>query len=253
MTLLVPFISLSPFMANPKLKVTKRKILGRKIKKLRKEGILPANIYGKKIKSLAVQLPEKEFLVVYKEAGETSIVDLNVGSEKESRPVLIANLQTDHVTDAPLHVDFRQVVLTEKTTATIPVELAGEAPAVDQKKGILVQQVDELDVEALPKDLPDKLVISISGLDEVGDTVYVKDIKVDEKKIEIKADASRIIAKIEPPTKEEEIEKPPEEEVSVEEEVPAEEKPAEEKKPEEGKPKEKPAKEEKSEKTEKKK
>lgn len=232
-------------MANPNLKVEKRKILGRKVKGLRKEGILPANIFGKKVKSLAVQLPEKEFLAVYKEAGETSIIDLAVAGEQKSRSVLVANLQTDYVTDKPLHVDFRQVVLTEKTTATIPVELVGGAPAVEQKKGILVQQVNELEVEALPKDLPDRLVVDISGLTEVDSAVYVKDLKVDKKKIEIKAEDSRIIAKIEPLTKEEEVEKPPEEEVPAEEGVPAEEKPEVERKPEEEKKQEKVAKGEK--------
>jgi len=230
-------------MTNLKLKVEKRKILGRKVKKLRQDGLLPANIYGKKIKSLCVQLPEKEFLTVYKEAGETNIVNLIVTGEEETCPVLIANLQVDHVTDLPIHVDFRQVILTEKTMATIPVELVGEALAVEQKKGILVQQVDELEVEALPKDLPDKLVVSISGLNEVDNAVYVKDIEVDKKKVEIKADENQIVAKIEPPAKEEVVEKPvekmpaeeakPEEkaaEEKKEEEKPAEEKPKEEKK-----------------------
>lgn len=202
-------------MANPKLKVEKRKILGRKVKRLRREGILPANIYGKEVKSLAIQLPNNEFLAVYKETGETNIIDLFISGEKKTRPVLIVNLQTDYITDQPLHVDFRQVILTEKTTATIPVELAGEAPAVEQKKGILVQQVDELEVEALPKDLPDKLIVDISGLTEVDSAVYAKDIKVDRKRIEIKADENRIVAKIEPPTKEEVVEKPAEE-VSIE-------------------------------------
>lgn len=230
-------------MANSKLKVEKRKILGRKVKQLRQEGILPANIYGKKIKSLAVQLQEKDFLSLYKDVGETSIVDLIVVGEKKSRSVLIANLQTSHVADQPLHVDFRQVVLTEKTTATIPVELAGEAPAVGQKKGILVQQIDELEVEALPKDLPDKLVVDISGLVQVDEAVYVKDIKIDKKKTSILADEDQIVAKIEPPAKEEVVEKPAEE-VPTEEAAPAEEKPAEkklseeEKKDEEKKPEE---------------
>lgn len=202
-------------MANPKLKVEKRKILGRKVKRLRREGILPANIYGKEVKSLAIQLPNNEFLAVYKETGETNIIDLFISGEKKTRPVLIVNLQTDYITDQPLHVDFRQVILTEKTTATIPVELVGEAPAVEQKKGILVQQVDELEVEALPKDLPDKLIVDISDLTEVDSAVYVKNIKVDRKKIEIKTDGNRIVAKIEPPTKEEVVEKPAEE-VSIE-------------------------------------
>ena len=219
-------------MATLKLEVEKRKIFGRKVKRLRREGLLPANIYGKKIKSLAVQLSEKDFLGVYKEAGETSIVDLKVKGEKKSRPVLIANLQTDPVTDRPLHVDFHQVVLTEKTTATIPIELSGEAPAVAQKLGILVQQINELEVEALPKDLPEKFVVDTSSLIQVDDAILVKDIRVDKKKVEIKVDGNRIVAKIEPPTKEEEVEKPLEEEVPAEEVLP-EEKPAEEKKPEE--------------------
>lgn len=215
-------------MVNLKLKVEKRKVLGRKVKRLRREGILPANIYGKKVKSLAIQLSEKDFLAVYKDVGETGILDLVVSSEKKIRPVLIANVQDDPVTDQILHIDFRQVILTEKTTATIPVELVGGAPAVEQKKGILVQQVDELEVEALPKDLPDKLIVDISGLTEVDNAVYAKDIKVDRKRIEIKADENRIIAKIEPLTKEEVVEKPPEEAVPAEEETAKEEKKPEE-------------------------
>ena len=123
-----------------KLKVNQRKVIGRKVKNLRKDDILPANVYGKKVKSLPIQVAEKDFLSVYSEARETSIIDLTVEGEKKARPVLVANLQLDHVTDRPLHVDFRQVILTEKTTATIPVELTGEAPAVGQKLGILIQQ-----------------------------------------------------------------------------------------------------------------
>jgi len=217
-------------MDTPKLKVSKRNVLGRKVKNLRKGDVLPANIYGKKIKSLSVQVAEKDFLNVYRDVGETGIIDLAVEGEKEKRPVLVANFQLDYVSDRPLHIDFRQVILTEKTTATIPVELTDEAPAVGQKLGILIQQASELEVEALPKDLPDKLIVSIAGLAKVGDAVYIKDIKVD-KKIDIKADPGRIIARIEPPTKEEEKVKPTEEEVVADgEEATVDEKPGKEEK-----------------------
>lgn len=230
-------------MASPKLKVEKRKILGRKVKQLRRDGILPANIYGKKTKSLAVQVQAKDFLAVYKQAGETNIIDLAVGGETKPRAVLITNLYRHPVTNETLHADFRQVVLTEKAKVGIPVELVGEAPAVVQKKGILVQMFDELEVEALPKNLPDKLLVDISGLGEVDDAVLVKDIKVDKKKVNILVDDNQIVVKIEPPTKEEEIEKPPEE--MVEEEAPGEKleaKPGEKKEEKEEEEKKKPEK-----------
>jgi len=195
--------------ADLKLKVKKRKIFGRKVKRLRQEGILPANIYGKKIKSLAVELPEKEFLDVYQKAKETSIIDLTVEGEKEGRPVLVANLQTDPVTGQKLHVDFHQVALTEKTTATVPLVLVGQSPAVSQKIGILVQQINEVEVEALPADLPEKLLVDISGLTRPDEAVYVKDIK-GVKGVEIKAEGNQIVAKIAPLAKEEVEEKPAE-------------------------------------------
>ena len=104
------------------IKAEKRKLSGRKVKKLRREGILPANIYGKKTESQQVQVNLSEFLKLYEEAGETSIVELQVNGDK--KPVLIHNLQLDPVTDVPLHADFFAVNMKEKVTAQIPVELS---------------------------------------------------------------------------------------------------------------------------------
>lgn len=227
------------------LKAEKRKVLGRKVKKLRREGVLPANIYGKKIKSLSIKFPVVDFEKVYKAAGETGIVEIAIGKQK--KPVLISNVQLDPVTDKPLHVDFHQVDLKEKTTADVPIELIGESPAEKQGLGTVVQSINEIEVEALPKDLPDKFEIDLSKLTEVEQTVQVKDLVVDTKKVKILAEAEQIIVKVEPPRKEEEVAPPPsEEEVpeEAEEEVPSEEaaekdeeKPeAEEKKEEKTKP-----------------
>lgn len=236
----------------PKLRAEKRKVTGRKVKKLRREGVLPANIYGKKIKSCAVQLDLEIFLPVYQAVGETGIVDLSLKGETKVRPVLIHNVQLDPITDQPLHADFYQVDLKQKVTADIPVEITGESPAVKEKGGILIQPLTEVEVEALPAELPDRLEVDITGLKEINDAMTVGDLKM-PKGVKGLTAPKQILAKIEPPAKEEEEALPPKEEAPPEEGV--EEKPEEgiEEKPEEkkeakaptekGKPEEKKAKE----------
>lgn len=211
-------------MAQPTLTVKPRKVFGRKVKKLRQEGVLPANLYGKKIKSQALELPKADFLKIYERVGETGLVDLKIGSQ--TRPVLIHNLQLHPVTEEPLHADFHQVSLKEKTTADVPIEIRGEAPAVEQKKGILIQPLDEIEVEALPTDLPEKFVVDVSKLAEVDQAITVADLDYDKKKVEVLVDPSEIVAKINP-LEEEEVAPPPVEEVAAEE-VPEEERPTEE-------------------------
>jgi large subunit ribosomal protein L25 len=218
------------------LKVEKRKVLGKKVKKLRKEGILPANIYGKNVKSLAVQVSLKEFLPVYKKVGETGIVEVMVEGEKAPRHALIHNVQKDPVSDQPLHADFHQVSLTEKITASIPVELVGESPAVAQKLGVLIQPLSEVEVEALPTELPEQFTVDISGLKEVDQAITVGDLKPPAG-VKILTFEKEILVKINPPTKEE-VSPPPAEEAAaagtpVAEKI-AEEKPAGEEKKAEG-------------------
>ena len=158
-----------------KLTVEKRSVLGKKLKALRKLGVFPANIYGKDIKSLAVQLPYKEFETVFKEAGETGLIDVVV--EGQIRPVLIHNVQTDSVTRLPIHADFYQVNLKEKVKSMVPVELVGEPKAVVDKLGLLMPLLSEVEVEALPTDLPEKLEVNVEHLAQVDEQVTVADIK----------------------------------------------------------------------------
>ena len=198
-----------------KLTAEKRKVVGRKVKKLRQDGLLPANIYGKKVKSLSVQVDLKTFLPVYKEVGETGIVNITVKGEEKDRPVLIHNVQLDPIKDQPLHADFYQVDLKQKITAEVPIDLTGESPAVAQKIGILIQTLNEVEVEALPTELPEKLEINVGRLEKVDDAVAVRDLKAPEG-VKILTDAGQIIAKIEPPAKEEVITPPPTEAVPTE-------------------------------------
>jgi large subunit ribosomal protein L25 len=196
------------------LKAQKRKLLGRKVKKLRKDSILPGNIYGKKVKSKAVKVDLGEFSKVFKEEGETGLIDLLI--DKKKLPVLIHNVQVDPVTDEPIHADFLQVNLKEKVVAQIPIELKGESPAEKQGLGIVVQYVDEVEVEALPTDLPENFELDLTSLEKVDDAIQVKDIKIDTKKVDIKEEKERILIKVEAPREEEE------EEVAAPEETEAE-------------------------------
>ena len=181
------------------LKADKRTVFGRKVKALRRDGLIPANVFGKKIDSLALTINTKEFHEVFDKAGETQIIDL------DGRPVLVSNITSDHVSGDFLHVDFRQVDLTEKITANVPVEIIGESPAEKQGLGTVVQQISEIEVEALPADLPEKIEIDAALLIEVDQAIFVKDLKID-KKVAVKTELESIVVKVEPPTKEEVVE-----------------------------------------------
>lgn len=220
-------------MQDIKLPAQKRDILGKKIKNLRKQGLVPANVYGKKTESIALSIKREDFDKVFDEAGETGVVKLTIEGEKEERPILIQNVQIHPLSEEPLHADLRQIVLTEKVKAMIPVEVTGEAPAVEQRLGILIQTVSELEVEALPMDLPEHFVVDVSKLANVGDEVTIKDLSYDKSKVEVLIeDKEAVLAKIDPLAAEEKVEAPAAEEAEGEEkaEAPAEggeEKPAE--------------------------
>lgn len=180
------------------LSVQKRTLIGRKVKKLRKDGILPANIFGKKIASLAVQVDRKAFGKVYKETGETGIVELAIGDENKKRPVLITNVTRHPLSGLLLHADFHQVDLSEKVTARVRLAVQGEAPAVIQKVGALLTPVDEVEVSALPMDLPEHIMVDVTTLAELDQEIKVKDLKVDSAKYTLLTDPELVIAKIGP-------------------------------------------------------
>ena len=180
-------------MKRHKLVVEKRKVLGKKVSKLRKEGLMPTNIYGKGVKSLAIQVPYKEFEKVYKEAGETGIVDVEI--DGVIRPSLIHNVQQDYRKHILLHADFFQVNLKEKVKAMIKVITIGEPKAVIDKLGLLMQTLEEIEVEALPTELPEKIEVNVEPLAVLDAQVTVGEIKAPEGVI-ILTDPAQVIAKI---------------------------------------------------------
>jgi large subunit ribosomal protein L25 len=218
--------------------VEPRKIIGKKVKKLRTEGILPANLFGKDLKSQSLQVQEKDFKRLFKLSGETGVVEVKLKSQ--THPALIHNVQKDPVTGKTIHVDFHKVNLKEKITAHVPIKLIGEAPAEKSGMGLILQTINELEIESLPGDIPSEIEVDISKLEEVGQNIHVEDLKIDRDKVEVNNEPGDVVVSVQTAEMKEEPveeEKAPEEveaitEKAEEEEAEGEEKPAEEKKEE---------------------
>ncbi len=215
------------------IKVKKREILGKKVKNLRQKGVLPAVLYGPKIKNLSLEVDFKEFENIYKEIGESSLVSLEVdpstGSSAETHPkpsgqvkkfpVLIHEVKKDPLTGKLIHVDFYQPILTEEVEVTVPVVFEGEAPAVKEFGGTLVREISEIEVKALPQNFPHEIRVNIENLKTLEDEILVKDLKLPEG-AKVQREPDEIIAVVIPPEKvEEELEKPVEEKVEEVEKV----------------------------------
>lgn len=175
------------------LTVTKREILGKKLSSLRREGLLPANIFGKDIASQSVSMSLKEFQRIFKKAGETQVVYLTLDTQEI--PVLIQNIHRHPVTHALLHSDLRKVDLTQKLDTHVPVKLVGTSDAVTQNKGVLLTMNTELLVEAYPDKIPSLIEVDIASLKELNDQITVKDLTTNAEYV-FKDDPKKIIVRI---------------------------------------------------------
>jgi len=160
------------------LVVEPREVTGKRVKRLRRQDLLPAVVYGYGVTAFPVQAAQKEFEHVYLRAGSNGLVDLKVGDKDQARKVFIHSVQRNPITHVIEHVDFVAVNLTEETTTTVPLVLTGEAPAVRLGEGMLLQQLDHLQIRALPSDIPALFEVDISGLDEVDKAIHVSDVQV---------------------------------------------------------------------------
>ena len=189
----------------PQLKAEKRELLGKKVKHLRASGKLPASVYGHEFESLSIQLDQKTVEKIFGEVGESGLVDLVIGEDK-ALPILFKNPQYHPIEGKLIHVDLHKVNLKEKITTMIPVVLVGESSAV-KAGNVMIQVANEVEIEALPTELPEKFEIDISKLENVDQMITVADLVFDKDKIEVKTGADQVIVKIEEP-KEEIIEEP---------------------------------------------
>jgi len=214
-----------------KLKAMHRKVLKKKARFLRRQGITPTHLYGHNVKSVALQCDTNALQNLLAHAGRTRLVSLEVDGEKP-KSVFVREIQRDPITRKLLHVDFYQVRRTEKIAVDVPIVLVGEAPALKFKGRMLVHGINSLSVECLPTIVPPQIEIDITQLEEVEQPILVKDILLDPE-ITVHADPEQLVVKISEVAVKEEVEEVPEveeEEAVAEEEAEA---PAEEEKPEE--------------------
>jgi len=178
------------------LEATSRTEVRREVRHLRREGGVPAVLYGHKLETVSLLTEGRSLARVWQRAGRTHLVDLRVDGGRP-RKVLIRQLQVDPRTTRPLHVDFFAVNLREKLTADVPIVLHGESPVVSvEKTGQVVQTLNTLKVECLPSDLPAQLNIDISGLTELDASCSVKDIQLPTGVTLLHADPEETVVKI---------------------------------------------------------
>lgn len=179
------------------LKAQTRENKGLTPAKLRKLGLLPAILYGHKVKNQNLSVDFREFEKTLKKAGESTIVDL-ITPDGKNHPVLIHEVQYHYLNSQPIHADFYEVSMTQKLKAKVVLEFIGESKAVKQLGGVLVKVLNEVEVECLPADLPHNFQIDISCLEDMQATLHVKDLKSNNK-IKILTPGDELIAKIQPP------------------------------------------------------
>lgn len=180
--------------AKVELNVTPRELLGKKVSRLRREGLTPANIYGHNVESTAIQVSSDDLRHVLRSAGRNDIVYLRLDGG-DQRPTFVRDVQRNPVTDAVLHVDFLQISLTEKIRLEVPIHLVGVPGAVDKLGGILMHGVDHVTVEALPTEVPSFLEIDVSGLNEFDQALHVSDV-ASASSVTILTDPEMVVAKV---------------------------------------------------------
>jgi large subunit ribosomal protein L25 len=178
------------------LEVARRQITGKKVSSLRRQGIIPGNIYGHGIDSVPVQVDAKALKHLLSHVGRTDLVLLKVNGSKEPVRVLVRDVQRNPITDEPLHVDFFQVRATDKIKAEVPLEFVGEAPVLERVSGTtLLYLMDSLHIEALPDHLPHSLQVDLSVLEDVEQSIHVKDIPVSQG-ITVLNDPEQVVVKV---------------------------------------------------------
>lgn len=191
-------------MADITLTAEPRELVGKGVRKLREEGKVPAVAYGHGQKTVTLSLNSRELERVYAQIGSSKLVGLKVG---EGRPknALIHEVHLSGTTGAILHADFYLVRMDEELTTEVPLHFTGETPLVFQQDGSLLRNIELVEVECLPANLPETIEVDISALDEFDKAITLADLKL-PKGVKLTADdLDQVVVKVEPPRSDEEL------------------------------------------------
>jgi large subunit ribosomal protein L25 len=175
-----------------------RTILGKKVKQLRRNGRLPANVYGKGVASTAIDLDSREFGRNIKATGLRSMFELSIDGEGKSRYVIIRGMTRQGGMGEPIHIDFLQVDPNKPIMANVPLHMVGESPAVRDLAGTLVQSLDIVSVRCLPLAIPDSIPVDVTGIKDFDTSVTVADAQIPEG-VELLTDPASVVASVVPP------------------------------------------------------
>lgn len=179
------------------LRAETRNVFGKKTKRLRAAGFVPAVLYGPKTEPISLQVPERELSRILHRAGMNQLIALWIDEADQARMTLAREVQRDVITQSLLHVDLYEVVMTESITAETPIVLVGQSPAVESKAGLLVRGVDTVQVHGLPAELPESIEVDISVLNEADQAILVGDLTVDGT-IEILTHPEEVVVQVLP-------------------------------------------------------
>ncbi len=185
------------------LQASLREETGKKVANLRDKELVPGVIYGQGIKTRHLAVKYLDLEKIYRQAGESSLIDLKIGQEEPVK-VLFAEIQTNPITGKYIHADFHQIKMDEKLTANIPLKFIGEALAVKSLGGILETSLQEVAVECLPNDLVHEIEVDLSPLKTFDDIIYIKDLKIPAG-LEILNKPDEAVALVVEPSREEEL------------------------------------------------
>lgn len=200
------------------LTAEKRTVLGKQVKQLRRQGWVPAVMYGHGFDPVPLQFEVRDLRHVLSHIGGSQLIRIKVKGQEQPEMALLRDVQRDPIHGALVHADFYRVMMTERLTAEVPLAIVGESPVVEQKQGILLYGLSTVEVECLPGDLVDAIEVDLSDLSEVDQALYVRDLAIPAG-IEILTDPDEVIARVVPlKAEEEEVEEelvPGAEEVEV--------------------------------------
>lgn len=199
-----------------KLKATGRDLLGKKVKILRQKGQIPAILYGRNFKALPLILDKQEFLKIFHQAGEATIINLEIPDQKGQIKALIRDIQKDPVKDNIYHVDLYKVDMSQEIQTDIPLRFVGASPAVEEQEGNFISNKDTIEVECLPDKLVSEIEVDISKIKTFEDLIHISDLKIPEG-IKVLDEPDEIIAQVTPPLSEEDLKAMEEESAATQE------------------------------------
>jgi large subunit ribosomal protein L25 len=180
-------------MTDHSIEANERTAIGKKVRAIRRGGMVPAVLYGHGIDGQPIQMDAKEVEQLLSEVSASTLIDLKV--DGEAHKVLVRDVQRDVIRRDLTHVDFLKVAMDVAIRTSVPVELVGEAPASRELGGVLVTGVTEIEIEALPEDLPDRITVDLEPLQEIDDAITIADLYLGEG-VKVLTDSSENVAHV---------------------------------------------------------